>query len=85
MISASSIFAAMPDVRPGRFYSVDELAAVLRVADKTELHKQLRAMASAPDLHSSYRLLQGASADFYRRVSVAPAITLCAPNDTKVS
>ena len=38
MISVSSIMAAMSDVRPGRFYSVDELAATLRVRDKAALH-----------------------------------------------
>jgi hypothetical protein len=85
MVSASSIFAAMSDVRPGRFYSVDELAAVLHVADKAELHKQLRAMASAPDIHGSDRLLQSSSADFYRRVSFAPAITLCGPRETNAN
>ena len=36
LIPASDIMAAMSDVRPGRFYSVDELASVLRVQDKGE-------------------------------------------------
>ncbi len=85
MVSPSSIFAAMSDARPGRFYSIDELAALLHVADKTGLHEQLRAMARAPDIHSCYRLLQGSSADFYQRVSFAPDSTFCAPCETKVS
>ena len=68
MVSASLILAAMSDGRPGRFYSVDELAAVLRVSDKTELHEQLRTMVGDPEIHSSFKLLQGSSDDFYRRV-----------------
>ena len=77
MVSASLIIAAMSDVRPGRFYSVDELAAVLRTPDRAALHEQLRSMAGDPDIHSPFKLLQGASDDFYRRVSIAPALTLC--------
>jgi hypothetical protein len=77
MVSADSIIAAMWDVRPGRFYSVDELAAVLRTPDKAALHEQLRIMAGDPDIQSPFKLLQGSSDDFYRRVSVAPALTLC--------
>ncbi len=78
MLSSSSIIAAMSDDRPGRFYSVDELASVLRVTDKAELHAQLRTMAGDPDIHSSFKLLKGSSDDFYRRVSFAPNLTLCA-------
>ena len=85
MVSASLIIAAMSDGRPGRYYSVDELAAVLRVPDKTELHAQLRTMAGDPDIHSSFKLLQGSADDFYRRVSFAPILTLCEPWETKVS
>ena len=76
MVSASSILAAMSDDRPGRFYSVDELAAVLRVSDKAELRALLR---------TSFRLLQGASGDFYRRVSFGPTLTLCEPWQPKPS
>jgi hypothetical protein len=85
MVSASLIIAAMSDARPGRFYSVDELAAVLRVSDKRELHAQLRTMVGDPDVHSSFKLLQGSSDDFYRRVSFAPILTLCEPWESKVS
>lgn len=85
MVSASLIIAAMSDGRPGRFYSVDELAAVLRVPDKAELHAQLRTMVGDPDLHSAFKLLQGSSDDFYRRSSFAPLLTLCAPWESKVS
>lgn len=85
MVSTSSIIAAMADGRPGRFYSVDELASVLRVPDKAELHEQLRTMVGDPDIHSSFKLVQGASDDFYRRVSFAPSPTLCAGWETKVS
>jgi hypothetical protein len=85
MVSASSIIAAMSDGRPGRFYSVDELAAVLRVSDKAELHSQLRTMVGDPDIHSSFKLLQGSADDFYRRVSFAPTLTLCEPGETKLS
>jgi hypothetical protein len=85
MVSASLIVAAMSDVRPGRFYSVDELAAVLRVQDKAALHEQLRTMVGDPDVHSPFKLLQGSSDDFYRRVSFAPTLTLCEPWETKVS
>lgn len=85
MVSASLIFAAMSDVRAGRFYSVDELATSLRVQDRTELHEQLRMMASYPDLQSSFRLLQGSSDEFYRRVSSAPTLTLCGPWETSTS
>ncbi|HEY6476856.1 MAG TPA: hypothetical protein VI456_09770 [Polyangia bacterium] len=75
----------MSDVRPGRFYSVDELAAVLHVQDKTALHEQLRTMVGEPDAHSAFKLLQGSSGDFYRRVSVAPRFALCDPPETEVS
>ncbi len=85
MVSASLILAAMSDGRPGRFYSVDELAAVLRVSDKRALHEQLRTMVGDSELHSSFRLLQGSSDDFYRRVSFAPTLTLCEPWETKAS
>jgi hypothetical protein len=77
MVSSSLIIAAMTDDRPGRFYSVDELASVLRVRDKRELHEQLRTMAGDPDIHSAFKLLRGSSDDFYRRVSFAPLLTLC--------
>ena len=85
MVSTSLIIAAMTDDRPGRFYSVDELASVLRVPDKAELHAQLRTMAGDPDIHSAFKLLQGSSDDFYRRVSFAPTLTLCAPWVSNVS
>ena len=85
MVSASLIIAAMSDSRPGRFYSIDELAAVLRVSDKTELHEQLRTMAGDPDMHSSFKLLQGSADDFYRRVSFAPTLTVSEPWESKVS
>jgi hypothetical protein len=85
MVSTSLIIAAMTDDRPGRFYSVDELAAVLRVPDKSELHEQLRTMAGDPDIHSAFKLLQGSSDDFYRRVSFAPTLTLCIPWVSNVS
>jgi len=71
LISASSIIAAMSDNRPGRFYSVDELAALLRVQDKVALHRQLRAMVADPDLPSGFKLRLGSSDDFYRPVSFA--------------
>jgi len=85
MVSASSILAAMSDDRPGRFYSVDELAAVLRVSDKAELRALLRTMVGDANIHSSFRLLQGSSGDFYRRVSFGPTLTLCEPWQTKPS
>ena len=85
MVSASLIIAAMSDSRPGRFYSVDELAAVLRVPDKMELHQQLRTMVGDPDVHSSFKLVKGSSDDFYRRVSFAPLLTLCESWESKVS
>jgi hypothetical protein len=85
MVSASLIIAAMSDSRPGRFYSVDELASVLRVPDKMELHEQLRTMVGDPDMHSSFKLRKGSSDDFYRRVSFAPILTLCEPWESKVS
>ena len=81
MISVRLIFAAMSDARPGRFYSVDELAALLRVYDKAGLRKQLQVMAGAPDPRGSFKLLQGPSDEFFRRVS----LTLCAPLETKSS
>jgi hypothetical protein len=83
--SAGVIIAAMSDVRPGRFYSVDELAALLHVQDKTGLHEQLRTMASDPDVDNAFKLLQGSSDDFYRRVSVLPLPTLGGPWEAKVS
>jgi hypothetical protein len=85
MVSASSILAAMSDDRPGRFYGVDELAAVLGVSDKAELRALLRTMVGDPGIHSSFRLLQGSSGDFYRRVSFGPTLTLCEPWQTKPS
>jgi hypothetical protein len=85
MVSSSLILAAMSDGRPGRFYSVDELASVLRVPDKAELHEQLRIMVGDPDIHSSFKLIQGSSGDFYRRVSFGPTLTLCEPWESKVS
>jgi hypothetical protein len=85
MVSANLIIAAMSDSRPGRFYSIDELAAVLHVSDKMELHAQLRTMAGDPDIHSSFKLLQGSADDFYRRVSFAPIVTSCEQWESKVS
>ena len=78
MISASSVFAAMPDARPGRFYSVDELAALLRVQDQAELRERLRVMAATPNLDDSFKLVSGPSDEFYGRVSLVPTLTLCA-------
>ena len=75
----------MSDGRAGRFYSVDELASVLRVPDKMALHEQLRTMAGDPDVHSSFKLVQGSSGDFYRRLSFAPGPTLCPSWESKVS
>ena len=63
-----AIIAAMPDVRPGRFYSVDELGAALHVEDRTALREQLRAMAHDPDMDTSFKIRQGASDEFYRRI-----------------
>jgi hypothetical protein len=85
MVSASLIIAAMSDGRAGRFYSVDELASVLRVPDKMALHEQLRTMAGDPDVHSSFKLVQGSSGDFYRRFSFAPSLTFGPSWETKVS
>ncbi len=82
MVAATLIFAAMSDARPGRFYSVDELAALLRVHDKEELREQLQVMAGAPDLDSSFRLLKGPSDEFYRPVSSAPNPTPRARGET---
>lgn len=78
MISANMIFAAMSDVRPGRFYSVDELAAVLRVEDTAELREQLRVMAGDTDRHSSFKLLKGPSEEFYQRIAFASPFTFWA-------
>ena len=77
--------AAMSDARPGRFYSVDELAAVLRVDDKKALHEQLRSIAADPDLQGAFRLLQCSSDEFYRRVSVRPALAFGGSPETSVS
>jgi hypothetical protein len=85
MVSATLIIAAMSDDRPGRCYSVDELASVLRVSNKTELHEQLRMMTGDPDLHSSFKLLRESSDDFYRRVSFAAPLALCAPGVSNVN
>ena len=85
MVSMSLILAAMSDSRPGRFFSVDELAAVLGVSNKSELHGQLRTMAGDPDIHSPFKLLQGSSDDFYRRVAFAPIVTLCESWESRVS
>jgi hypothetical protein len=76
VISASAIFAAMSDVRPGRFYSVDELAVTLRVPDRVALHEQLRSMANTPDVHGGFRICQAAADDFYRRVPFTNPLTL---------
>jgi hypothetical protein len=84
MVSSSVIIAAMSDERPGRFYSVDELAYLLRVPDKAELHQQLRTMAGDSDVHSAFKLVQGASDDFYRRASFAPRLTPSAPGLSSV-
>jgi hypothetical protein len=79
MISARAIFAAMSDVRPGRFYSVDELASLLRVQDKAELRERLGVMAGAQGLHGSFKLVRGASDEFYRRIPLVPTVTFSAP------
>ena len=85
MISANAIMAAMSDVRPGRFYSVDELAALLGVQDKAALHAQLRTMAGDPDVRGAFKLIQASSEDFYRRVSLAPTVVLPAEAETRVN
>ena len=71
MISANAILEAMSDIRPGRFYSVDELAVTLRVSDRNALLGQLRSMASTPDVNGAFRICEGASDEFYRRVPLA--------------
>lgn len=76
VISASAIFAAMSDVRPGRFYSVDELAVTLRVSDRRALHEQLRSMANAPNVHDTFKLCQAVSAEFYQRVPFSGSLVL---------
>jgi hypothetical protein len=76
VIPASAIFAAMSDIRPGRFYSVDELAVTLRVSDRGALHEQLRSMATTPDAHDTFRIFQAASAEFYRRVPFTGSLVL---------
>jgi hypothetical protein len=77
MISDSLIFAAMPDSRPGRFYSVDELAAALRVQDQAELRRRLQVMADTAGVHDSFRLVRGPSNEFYQRISVVPTLMFC--------
>jgi hypothetical protein len=72
MIPVSSIIAAMSDVRPGRFYSVDELAVVLGVRNRAALQEQLRTMACDPDVHNPFKINQGSSDEFYRRAFSAP-------------
>jgi len=79
MISASAIFAAMSDARPGRFYSVDELASLLRVQDKVELRERLRFMAGAQGSHGPFKLVTGPSDEFYRRIPLVPTLIFCAP------
>jgi hypothetical protein len=76
VISASAIFAAMSDIRPGRFYSVDELAVTLRVVDRTALLEQLRSMVDAPNVHDTFQLCQAVSAEFYRRVPFSGRLVL---------
>jgi hypothetical protein len=78
MISDSLILAAMSDSRPGRFYGVDELAAVLRVQGQAELRRRLQVMADTPGLQDSFKLVRGPSNEFYRRISVVPTLSLCA-------
>ena len=77
--------AAMSDVRPGRFYSVDELAAVLRVDDKHALHAQLRSIAADPTTQGAFRLVQCSSDEFYRRISVLPALAFGGSPERAVS
>ena len=72
MIPVRSIVAAMWDVRPGRFYSVDELAVALDVENRAALREQLRAMARDADVHNPFKICQGSSDEFYRRLSSAP-------------
>jgi hypothetical protein len=68
VIPVSAIIAAMCDVRPGRFYSVDELAAALHVEDRGALREQLRALARDTDADNPFRISQGGSDEFYRRI-----------------
>jgi hypothetical protein len=68
VIPVAAIMAAMWDVRPGRFYSVDELAAALQVEDRAALRSQLRAMARDTDVENPFKISQGASDEFYRRI-----------------
>jgi hypothetical protein len=75
----------MSDARPGRFYSVDELAAVLHVDDKNALHEQLRTIAGDPNTEGAFRLRQCSSDDFYQRVTVLPAVTCCGSPELVVS
>ncbi len=77
--------AAMADARPGRFYSVDELAATLHVDDKKALHQQLRSIAADVHLQGAFRLLQCSSDEFYRRVSVLPALAFGGSPEAAVS
>ena len=76
LISVSAIMSAMSDARPGRFYSVDELAALLHVDDRMAFHQHLRSIAAEPSPEGAFRLLQCSSDEFYRRVSVLPALCI---------
>jgi hypothetical protein len=79
MVPLSSIIAAMSDVRPGRFYSVDELAVVLGVRNRAALQEQLRTMACDLDVHNPFKISQGSTDEFYRRAFSAP---MAAPSGT---
>jgi hypothetical protein len=63
-----AIIAAMWDVRPGRFYSVDELASALQVEDRAALREQLRAMARDTNVENPFKISRGGSDEFYRRI-----------------
>jgi hypothetical protein len=69
LVPRDVILAAMSDVRPGRFYSVDEIAAALQVEDRGELREQLRAMAHDLHVDDPFKISQGPSEEFYRRIT----------------
>ena len=77
VIPASAIFAVMSDVRPGRFYSVDELAVTLRVSDRAALHEQLRSMVIAPGIHDTFKLCTRLLLPISTGASPSPARSFC--------
>lgn len=76
MVSASSIIAAMPDVSPGKFYSVDELATTIGVQNDDAFRTKLTSMANNPDIDDPFKIRQSDSDHFYRREPFAPILTL---------